>query len=72
MAQRENEIRTNNQMTYTNIKSYTFLCGRFDDFAIKPAVAEEIKVELHNYWKKENVYINAEYREGEEIRVIVY
>jgi hypothetical protein len=49
-------------MTYTNIKSYTFLCGRFDDFVVKPAVAEEIKVELHNYWKKENVYVSAEYQ----------
>ena len=59
-------------MTYTNIKSYTFQCGRFDDFVLKPSVEKEIKVELHNYWKKENVYVSAEYQEGEEIRVIVY
>jgi hypothetical protein len=72
VAQRENEIRTNNQMTYTNIKSYTFLCGRFDDFLFRPSLPSQIKVELHNYWKKENVYVSAEYREGEEIRVIVY
>lgn len=59
-------------MTYTNIKSYTFICGRFDDFVLKPSVSQDIKFELHNYWKQENVYVSAEYREGEEIRVIVY
>jgi hypothetical protein len=59
-------------MTYTNIKSHTFVCGRFDDFVLIPSLSKEIKFELHNYWKQENVYISAEYREGEEIRVIVY
>ena len=59
-------------MTYTNIRSHTFVCGRFDDFVLKPSISKEIKFELHNYWKQENVYVSAEYREGEEIRVIVY
>ena len=59
-------------MTYTNIRSYTFICGRFDDFILKPQVDHEIKFELHVYWKQENVYVSAEYKEGEEIRVIVY
>jgi hypothetical protein len=59
-------------MSYTNIKSYTFLCGRFDDFLLRPSTSKEIKVELHNYWKKDNVYVSAEYSEGEEVRVIVY
>lgn len=59
-------------MTYTNIKAHTFVCGRFDDFILKPSVTKEIKFELHTYWKQENVYVSAEYREGEEIRVIVY
>ena len=59
-------------MTYTNIRSYTFICGRFDDFILKPQVDHEIKFELHVYWKQENVYVSAQYKEGEEIRVIVY
>jgi hypothetical protein len=59
-------------MTYTNIRSYTFVCGRFDDFILKPQMDHEIKFELHVYWRQENVYVSAEYREGEEIRVIVY
>jgi hypothetical protein len=72
VARRENEIRTENNMTYTNIRSNTFVCGRFDDFVFKPSVSKELKFELHNYWKQENVYVSAEYREGEEIRVIIY
>lgn len=27
---------------------------------------------MHVYWRQENVYVSAEYREGEAIRVIVY
>lgn len=30
-------------MTYTNTKSYTFVCGRYDDFVIKPSITKEIK-----------------------------
>lgn len=59
-------------MTYTNIRSYTFVCGRFDDFILKPQLDHEVKFEMHVYWKQDNVYVSAEYREGEEIRVIVY
>ena len=59
-------------MTYTNVHTYTFLCGRFDDFVLKPSVDHEYKFEMHMYWKKENVYVTAEYKEGEEVRVIVY
>jgi hypothetical protein len=59
-------------MTYTNIKSYTFVVGRFDDFILKPSTDHEYKFEMHSYWKQENVYVSAEYRQGEEIRVIVY
>ena len=72
VSKREQETRTLNNMTYTNVKSYTFVCGRFDDFIIKPSIDHEIKFEMHVYWKQENVYVSAEYREGEEIRIIVY
>ena len=72
MQRKEQEIRAQNNMTYTNIRSYTFVCGRFDDFILKPQLDHEIKFELHSYWKQENVYVSAEYKEGEEIRVIVY
>lgn len=27
---------------------------------------------MHVYWKQDNVYVSAEYKEGQEIRVIVY
>lgn len=59
-------------MTYTNIRSYTFVCGRFDDFILKPQLDHEIKFEMHVYWKQDNIYVSAEYKEGEEVRVIVY
>jgi hypothetical protein len=59
-------------MSFTNIRSYTFICGRFDDFVLKPAVTQETKIEMHVYWKEENVYTSSRYSEGEEIRVIVY
>ncbi len=72
MQKKEQEIRAMNNMSYTNIRSYTFVCGRFDDFILKPQVDHEIKFEMHVYWRQENVYVSAEYREGEEIRVIVY
>lgn len=71
-SQREQEQRAQNNMTYTNVKSYTFVCGRYDDFILKPSSDHEIKFELHVYWKQDNVYVSAEYRQGEEIRVIVY
>ena len=72
VQRREQELRSQNNMTYTNIRSYTFVCGRFDDFILKPQVDHEIKFEMHVYWRQDNVYVSAEYREGEEIRVIVY
>lgn len=49
-------------MTYTNVKTYTFVCGRFDDFVLKPSISELVKIEIHVYWKQENVYVSAEYR----------
>jgi hypothetical protein len=49
-------------MTYTNIKTYTFICGRHEDFVLKPSLSKEVKIELHNYWRRENVYVSAEYR----------
>ena len=39
VSQRESSIRTQNNMTYTNIKSHTFVCGRFDDFVLMPSVS---------------------------------
>lgn len=44
-------------MTYTNIRSYTFLCGRFDDFIIKPSISHssmshDIKFKMHVYLKQ--------------------
>ena len=27
---------------------------------------------MHVYWKQENVYISSEYREGENIRILIY
>ena len=59
-------------MSYTNVRAYTFVCGRFDDFVIKPSLTFETKIEMHVYWKKDNVYVSSEYQEGEEIRLIVY
>lgn len=46
-------------MTYTNMQTYTFMCGRFDDFMIKPSIDELIKVEVHLYWRKDNVYVTS-------------
>lgn len=46
-------------MSYLNVRSYTFNCGRFDDFQVKAEVDELIKFELHVYWKQENVYITS-------------
>ena len=43
VQRREQEIRSQNNMTYTNIQSYTFVCGRFDDFILKPQVDHDIK-----------------------------
>jgi hypothetical protein len=59
-------------MSYTNIKSYTFLCGHQEDFVLKPSLSKEVKFEIHNYWRRDNVYVSAEYSPGEDIRVIVY
>ena len=51
-------------MSYTNVRSYTFVCGRFDDFVIKPSLTFETKIEMFVYWKKDNVYVSSEYLEG--------
>jgi len=39
-------------MSYINIRSYTFVCGRFDDFILKPDVDYDIQFELHVYWRQ--------------------
>ena len=36
VQKKEQQIRAQNNMSYTNIRSYTFVCGRFDDFILKP------------------------------------
>jgi hypothetical protein len=59
-------------MTYTNVQTFTFICSGSDDFVHKPSVSQEMKVELHTYWRQDGVYVSAEYAQGEEITVIVY
>lgn len=43
-----------------------------EDFVIKTTHDEEIKANLHIYWRQENVYISPDYLEGEVVRVLVY
>ncbi len=37
-----------------------------------PQVDQDVKCELYVYWKEANIFISSEYREGEEVRVLVY
>jgi len=42
------------------------------DFVVKSPQREEVKAVMHTYWREQNVYISSEFREGENIRVLVY
>ncbi len=39
----EQRIKDENQMSYSNIKSFTFPCGRYDEFVVKPSISKELK-----------------------------
>ena len=55
-----------------NTESITFAMNQASDFIVKTQESEEIKITLHTYWKQQNIYVSSEYREGENMRVLVY
>lgn len=71
---REQELRVQNNMTYGNVKVYTFKNAPFDDFVLMPSTDHEYKMEIFVYWKQQDaeVYGASEYRAGEEVRLLIY
>lgn len=52
MNRREQELRVQNNMTYGNVKVYTFKNAPFDDFVLMPSTDHEYKMEIFVYWKQ--------------------
>ena len=42
------------------------------DFLVGVENNVEVKATMHTYWRQDNIYISSEYREGENMRVLVY
>jgi hypothetical protein len=72
IRQQEYATRDSNRMNYENVESYTVKSVGVDSFHITPQVDQDVKCEIYVYWKEANIFISSEYRQGEEVRVLVY
>ena len=56
-----------------NTQSLTFGMKGITDFMLKTREEEQqVKMTIHTYWQQGKIYISSEYKQGENLRVLVY